>query len=396
MNNSPKLFICIGSLEVSIIIGFIDEKNNFEILEKLSLPIEGIIENKISDLDKFTNLIKKNVLLIEQKINYTFKDLIIILDNFEISFLNLCGFKKLNGTQISKENITYILNSLKSCVDEFEKSKKILHIFNSEYCLDKKKLDNLPIGLFGDFYSQELSFNMINKNDYNNLKNVFDKCNLNIEKVLKKSFVEGVNISNKYNNIETFFLIKINNHNSKISFFENASLKFEQVFKFGIDIILNDISKITSLNKENVKLILNKINLVKSLGNDEIIEKEFFTDNYRKIKKKLIYEVALARIQEIAELIIFKNINLKYHNKVSKNIFLVIDSQFEFKGLNEIFEFAFSLNNKLDLNIIADSTDDNLIKTTNNIVQYGWKKEAIPIALSKKSILRRFFEAIFD
>ena len=396
MNNSPKLFICIGSLEVSIIIGFIDEKNNFEILEKLSLPIEGIIENKISDLDKFTNLIKKNVLLIEQKINYTFKDLIIILDNFEISFLNLCGFKKLNGTQISKENITYILNSLKSCVDEFEKSKKILHIFNSEYCLDKKKLDNLPIGLFGDFYSQELSFNMINKNDYNNLKNVFDKCNLNIEKVLKKSFVEGVNISNKYNNIETFFLIKINNHNSKISFFENASLKFEQVFKFGIDIILNDISKITSLNKENVKLILNKINLVKSLGNDEIIEKEFFTDNYRKIKKKLIYEIALARIQEIAELIIFKNINLKYHNKVSKNIFLVIDSQFEFKGLNEIFEFAFSLNNKLDLNIIADSTDDNLIKTTNNIVQYGWKKEAIPIALSKKSILRRFFEAIFD
>ncbi len=395
MNNSPKLFICIGSLEVSIIIGFIDEKNNFEILEKLSLPIEGIIENKISDLDKFTNLIKKNVLLIEQKINYTFKDLIIILDNFEIYFLNLCGFKKLNGTQISKENITYILNSLKSCVDEFEKSKKILHIFNSEYCLDKKKLDNLPIGLFGDFYSQELSFNMINKNDYNNLKNVFDKCNLNIKKVLKKSFVEGVNISNEYNNIETFFLIKINNHNSKISFFENASLKFEQVFKFGTDIILNDISKITSLNKENVKLILNKINFVKSLGNDEIIEKEFFTDNYRKIKKKLIYEIALARIQEIAELIIFKNINLKYHNKVSKNIFLVIDSQFEFKGLNEIFEFAFSLNNKLDLNIIVDSTDDNLIKTTNNIVQYGWKKEAIPIALSKKSILRRFFEAIF-
>ena len=395
MNNSPKLFICIGNLEISIIIGFIDEKNNFEILEKLLLPIEGIIENKISDLDKFTNLIKKNILLIEQKINYTFKDTILILDNFEISFLNLCGFKKLNGTQISKENITYILNSLKSCVDEFEKNKKILHIFNSEYCLDKKKLDNLPIGLFGNFYSQELSFNMINKNDYNNLKNIFDKCNLKIKKVLKKSFVEGVNINNRYNNIETFFLIKINNHNSKISFFENASLKFEQVFKFGTDIILRDISKITSLNKENVKLILNKINLAESLSNDEIIEKEFFTDNYRKIKKKLIYEIALARIQEISELIIFKNINLKYYNKVSKNIFLVIDRQLEFKGLNKIFEFAFSLNNKLDLNIIADSSEDNLIKTTNNLVQYGWKKEAIPIALSKKSIFRRFFEAIF-
>ena len=79
MNNSPKLFICIGNLEISIIIGFIDEKNNFEILEKLFLPIEGITENKISDLDKFTNLIKKNILLIEQKINYIFKDVILIL-----------------------------------------------------------------------------------------------------------------------------------------------------------------------------------------------------------------------------------------------------------------------------------------------------------------------------
>ena len=43
-----------------------------------------------------------------------------------------------------------------SYIDENEKNKKILNIFNSEYILDKKKLDNLPIGLFGDFYAHEL------------------------------------------------------------------------------------------------------------------------------------------------------------------------------------------------------------------------------------------------
>ena len=98
---------------------------------------------------------KKSVLLL--------KNLIIILNNFDISFLNLSGFKKLNGTQISKENITYILNSLKSCVEELENNKKIIHIFNSEYKLDQKKIDNLPIGLFGDFYSHELSMCLIKK-----------------------------------------------------------------------------------------------------------------------------------------------------------------------------------------------------------------------------------------
>ena len=48
-----------------------------------------------------------------------------------------------------------ILNSLKSNVGEIENKKTILHIFNSKYCLDKKNIENIPIGLFGDFYSQK-------------------------------------------------------------------------------------------------------------------------------------------------------------------------------------------------------------------------------------------------
>ena len=124
MNNLPKLFISIDELEISLIVGHNDDQNSFKLLEKSIFSIEGISKNKITDLDKIKNLIKKNILAIEKKINYTFKDIIIILNNFEISFLNLCGFKKLNGSQISKENITYILNSLKSSVDKFEDKKK--------------------------------------------------------------------------------------------------------------------------------------------------------------------------------------------------------------------------------------------------------------------------------
>ena len=38
------------------------------------------------------------------------------------------------------------------------KNKKILHIFNSKFILDKNQIENLPIGLFGNFYSHELTF----------------------------------------------------------------------------------------------------------------------------------------------------------------------------------------------------------------------------------------------
>ena len=52
-------------------------------------------------------------------------------------------------------------------------------------------MENLPIGLFGNFYSQELSFFLIEKNDFKNLENLFNRCNLRLKKIILKSFVEG-------------------------------------------------------------------------------------------------------------------------------------------------------------------------------------------------------------
>ena len=81
-----------------------------------------------------------------------------IIDNFYNVLINCSGFKKLNSSQLQKDNIIHILNSLKSLIDQNENDKKLIHIFNTKFILDKKDLKNLPIGLFGDFYAHELSF----------------------------------------------------------------------------------------------------------------------------------------------------------------------------------------------------------------------------------------------
>ena len=396
MKNLPQLFISIGDLEISLIVGNNNDQNSFELLEKLTLPIDGISENRITDLNKITNLIKRNILIIEQKVNYTFKDIIIILDNLEISFLNLCGFKKLNGTQISKENITYILNSLKSCVDEFEENKKILHIFNSEYCLDKKKLDNLPIGLFGDFYSHELSFNLINKNDYKNLENIFEQCNLKIKKILLESFITGSLVNDTNPKIDTFLYIQIKDNNSKLFYVENNAIKFEQKFNFGTEIIVNDICKITSLEKVSVKnIISNNKNLYKISDKEFIDEKYFDNQKYKKIKKNFIVEIAEARIEELSEKFFFKNINLQKLLREIKVIFLEINDQQHYKCFNHAYEKFFAFNYKYEVKILKKLEIEQIINKAENIVQFGWKKEAIPVTKSKKSLLSRIFQEIF-
>ena len=76
--------------------------------------------------------------------------------------------------------------------------------------------------------------------------------------------------------------------NSKIFYFENDCLKFEQRFKFGYEIILRDISKITLFKQEIIEEILNQIDQKNSISDEELIEKKFFEDNnFRKIKKNL-------------------------------------------------------------------------------------------------------------
>ena len=66
-------------------------------------------ELKIKKNSRFRSFIKSfktNIYLIEQELNFTFKETIVILENFNLSLLNLSGYKRLNGSQLKRENIT--------------------------------------------------------------------------------------------------------------------------------------------------------------------------------------------------------------------------------------------------------------------------------------------------
>ena len=396
MKNTLSLFIEINRFEYIFSVGSSDQNNLFNIEKKISTPLKGIEKNKIVNFEIVYKILSENIYLIEQKTNFIFKEVILILDDFEFSYINLTGHKRLNGSQVLKENITYILNTLKSNINECEKNKKIIHIFNNKFNLDKKDINNIPIGLFGDFYTHELSFFLMHKSDYKNLSNIFEKCNLKIQKILIKSFIEGVSIEKK-NEANTFFNIVVNKKNIKIFYFENSALKIIEEFKFGSDLIINDISKITSLKTEQIKklLIATELNYVQN----EIVEKEYFEEtSFRKIKKKLILDIANARINELAEIILYKNLNLQKLIKINTPIFLDINVKNEvyLKILNESFNKFFSENGKFEIKNVDQISNEEILSNAHKIVHFGWKKEAVPIVKAKKTLISRFFDLLFN
>ena len=64
--------------------------------------------------------------------------------------------------------------------------------------------------------------------------------------------------------------------------------------------------------------------------------------------------------------------------------------------MDDIYKIVFSKENKFDLNFLEDFDLDETYKSADKLVQFGWKKEAVPVVQEKKSLIARFFDLFFN
>jgi len=391
--NKPDLFIEINNSE--LIFYAIKLKEDFEL--KI-ISFNKIKLDKISGSLNFLNsygLIKEKISLLENAANHTFRKVNLIYKTDKLKCINISGFKKLAGSQVLEEDIEFIINNLKQNVIENNPNLDLVHIFNSKFYIDKEEKENLPVGLYGEFYNHHLSFFLIPKTDLKNLKLMFNKCSLEINKIILKPFVEGaVKIKNnpKENN---FFRIIIEKNKSYIFCFQNSALIFVENFNFGSDIIKRDFSKLCSIKDDQIDKILNELDFNTIIGNKDYLDKKFFNGKpFRKISVSHINDIFFARINEIIGLIYKKNLNLKYLSEGKKLIYLCLDDPVIYKNLKENFKKSFSTNDKINFEITQDEHDQSFL-TSAELTYKGWEKEAIPIIQTKKTVFSKIFSAFF-
>lgn len=396
MNKLKKknLFVEINDDNFIVAVGEYDEELNFKILDHEIFTPSGLKNGKITNLELSSDNLKKTINKIENKLNLFFSDVNIIINQTDFDCINVSGFKKLNGNQILLDDISYILNDVKSKLLEAEKNKKIIHLFNTKYLLDNKPIKNLPIGLYGDFYTHQLTFFMVNNNELKNIKTLFNRCNLNINKIILKSFIDGIKIVNK-NKKDTFIQIKINKDETNLILFNDSAFCYFQKFNFGSDIILKDISKVCSLDMTNVKNIISNSNFELSDNNMYLDKKYFNQNNFRKISIKHILEISTARIEEMINIIFNKNKNLSDLKQKEIPIYLDFEDEKLISQFEDIFKSNFS---EYDLNLNKSINTDFLIsiKIFGELLCKGWAKEAIPFITKKKSWISRIFSGFFE
>ena len=191
-------------------------------------------------------------------------------------------------------------------------------------------------------------------------------------KIINKNFIEGAHLIDEDLNAQIFYYVKIKKTSSSISFFDNSAFRYFEKFNFGTNLILQDISKVCSISYEMINSILNnKILAIKDLKDDDLIDTQFFKKkNYRKIKKKLIKEIAKARIEEISNIILFKNINMKSSQFVAKKMFVVFEDDLIYENFKDDFIDSFSKKFVIDIKMLKDFENNSIIDKALSV--YFW------------------------
>ena len=398
--NKPYLFIDIDDKKFTFLVVEYNEDFNFKELDSLNIESAGVEDGKIIDSQASIKIIKENLNLIEKKIGFTFKNATIINNQYNFSCINISGFKKLSGSQISNEDISFILNQIKKNVVDNQPHNSLIHLFNSNFVLDNNNLTNLPIGLYGDLYSHHLSFFLLPKNDLKNLKLVLSNCNINIERIILKTFAERIEKIKSITNKDFSVFIKIKHDRSYISIFKNLSYIYSETFNFGSDIIIKDVSKLCSLDLNTVKKIFQEDNFLKNSDtnkNENYLSKNYFTNStYRKISMSHLNDIISARVEEMVDLIYKKNINLNHISNKDKEIEINFQDENIYKNLQYIFKKEFPINDVVEFTELTQDGHLAPCLSSAELIGRGWEKEALPIIQTKKSIISKIFSTLFD
>ncbi len=194
MNEEIDIYLCIFSNK--FIIYVFDSKNLINLYVD-ELKLENTSDEV--DLNNLNKFLEKNIFKIEKKINKFIQNIFLIIENKNITSLDI-GVKR-NSYQetINKKTLENTLVDLKSLIKKNYQDKKIIHIIVNEYLVNGKSHSLNEENLNGDYFCLDIRFKLIN-----------NSFALEIEKVLEKyqiksiKFLDGKYVKNffKYNNIE--------------------------------------------------------------------------------------------------------------------------------------------------------------------------------------------------
>ena len=316
----------------------------------------------------------------EKKIGQHLNEVLLVLDNPSISSLDFSIQKNFEQKIVSKEDLDYLVNECEQIIKSYNKEKNIIHVIISSITYDGKNIES-PESISSEVekVTIEIKFILIDKKDFDRIKNLLLKKHISLLNVFCTSYIKSLGLLNKLSISNYSSFIDIGLKKSSLIIYKDNKLLYLNNTHIGGSHITKDISKVLKIDirkAEAEKLKFSKRNKLENNSKD----------------RELLKNIVNARLEEIIELL-FMDCPLIKNNIFDDNLKLFFTGNGS-KVLNEnLLSFGSELNFIKEMTIIEENKED----CCKSAIKFNNSKETIQP--KKSSIIienKGFFEKLFD
>jgi len=397
----------LGNIKIKCVIFKINNNNTSKILSTALCDSEGIHNGVVVNLSKASDVIRLCIGRAEKKAEVSLKRINVIIEQAEFLCTKLSKNRKINGSKIHKDDITFLLKEAKKQVTLNDNTQSIIHIFNHNYIVDGKKFIEEPIDVYANYLSHEMTFVTMPKNNIKNISQVFIDCDIEVERFISCTFALAIQLLNNNDLQFGSILIDMGFEKTSLGIFKNLALINSMTLPIGVNHITKDVSKVCLLNLDESKNIVKKIDFSfqdnkKVFDKNELLIQSYFEHtNFRKISKNLLLNVIQDRLNEIFEELKKQIILSGFDPKLGNNLYITGGGS-NFINLSIYCSKFFNSDvKKKELTQNAKELpgrEDDFLACFGalKLIKDGWETEAIPQLKSSGSDKNNFFSKIFN
>jgi cell division protein FtsA len=392
--------IDIGSSKIKCLIAKI-YNNKIQILGKSIVTSKGISRGLVVNFNEAKLAVNEAIKIAEKNSGILINNILVNAEFENIFSILLTEYKSVQGEQIEHEKDVQGLIHI--AVDEIVKNNKdkaILHIFSSNYKVDKKIEVENPIGFKAEIFSADIHAILADHTAINNIKNIINACELSLQNYVFGAYALGLSFLREDDLKDGAVCIDFGKDITSFAIFEKNTLSYSGVIPYGSNHISKDLSKVLDIKFEvadKIKIEIGECLLNEMANKIEYLPVHLFPDDdFRKISKIMVNTIINARVEEILQLIYRKIQNYNLVDLKSKKIYLSGRGS-NLLGFKNLIKKYFSPKTELVTSIKHE--DENLI---NNLSQdflicygmlknyfFGFSSEALPIRFKNTGFFSR-------
>ncbi|AZL15466.1 cell division protein FtsA [Rickettsiales endosymbiont of Stachyamoeba lipophora] len=322
--NSIVAVLDIGSSKIACAIGNYNyAKNKTDIVSFAHQMSKGVKHGRIVNVDEAANVIIEVLSTAEEASRYNIENIIVSVSGGKIVSEVVMGSLNINNQQIKEKDLKRLIKNTLDRINQEEYD--ILHYIPAEFKVDNISGVTHPIGMVCKKLSAYLNVILVPTSIINNLENCLSKCQLNISDLVVSTYAAGLGVLTQEEKEQGVILIDFGASATSVSVYSQGMIKAIKIIPIGSEHVTKDIAAAFGIHPqiaEKIKIIYGNLdtdqfNYEKIISLSEIDS----LDNEQVIEYQSLYEVIIARIDEITEYILkglLEEHNNYYYNTINQ------------------------------------------------------------------------------